>query len=108
MKKNLNQLTCDLCHKSIIYAEQKRYSNQMGDQVIKVDENGNEIMGWRNMSIPVVFTTEQNEGYPVKDHYFDKVTLDFCPECYQKFLKNYPILAAGGQGYNKYSWREED
>lgn len=56
-------------------------------------------------SVPVVFTTEQTEGYPTKPH-ITSVTVDVCQGCLDHMAENREFLtASGAQGHNRY-WFE--
>ena len=104
MREHYKHIECDLCGKSLDYTERKQYD---GD-ILWIDRYTNKsIPSWKSIVIPVVFLTEQNEGYPCENPYFSDETLDMCSECYQKFIESYPITAKGAQGYNKYEWRKK-
>lgn len=101
MIENFKRIECDLCGASLEYKEREHSRDvHWYDR-----ETGKEIPKWKHQQISVVFLTEQNEGTPTKP-YFDTNTLDMCPNCYEKLLKSYPIVATGAQGYNKYDWRK--
>lgn len=97
---NYTAMTCDLCQKKIHVVISKDYRDKtMWKEV--VDNKMHEIEPWKRMTLPVVFTTEQNEGTACAP-YFDNETVDICPECFDKLLKQWPITATGAQGYNTY------
>jgi hypothetical protein len=76
----------------------------MKREICNCDINGcnNEVTHHKNMSIQVIFTTEQTEGRSVNP-YLDTVVIDICEECLEKVVKNKKyIVAYGAQGYNIY------
>ena len=105
MKKIYNEVRCDICKKTQRYIEKKKVLT--GSEKIWVDENGEEIKGWQCINnLPVKFLTEQNEGTSTKP-YIDYILADICPDCWQKFIDNYPIVAYGAQGYNTIEFDEK-
>ena len=103
MIESFKKIKCDLCGTSLEYKERKQYNNEFKWYDRETDK---EIPVWKRPKLSVVFLTEQNEGTPTKP-YFDIETLDLCPECYEKLITEYPIIARGAQGYNTYTWREK-
>lgn len=55
-----------------------------------------------HVKMPVLFTTEQNEGKPVKPYLSTDYTLDLCASCLDRALT---IEASGSMGLNRYEWR---
>lgn len=55
-----------------------------------------------HVKMPVLFTTEQNEGKPVKPYVSEDCTLDLCASCLDRALT---IEATGCMGFNRYEWR---
>ena len=53
------------------------------------------------IDIPVVFNTEQTEGYPCKP-YLTHERLDLCDACYSAYLDAFPLKASGAQGVNQF------
>lgn len=80
---------CDLCKTTKSYTHIEQFKDD-----------------FKELSVPVVFLTEQDEGRPCKP-YFSNETILFCNKCYDKFLKKYPITGIGAQGYNSYKFVEE-
>lgn len=61
-----------------------------------------------NKSVPVVFTTEQTEGYPTKP-YVTAVKVDICGDCEVYMADNREFLtAAGAQGNNRYWFKSKE
>lgn len=52
--------------------------------------------------LPVIFTTEQNEGRPSKP-YVQMEQLDLCRECLDRYIA---VAASGAMGVNDYRWRD--
>lgn len=77
MKESIEIITCDLC--------------------------GSKVDGIVNVSYPVLFMTDQNEGRSCVP-YIEEKKLDLCPECLEKSCR---ITAQGAQGYNIYFMRKE-
>ena len=57
-----------------------------------------------NITMKVVFVTEQTEGRSCKPHLCDE-TFDICKECLNKVLDGKMIFAYGAQGYNTYYFK---
>lgn len=56
----------------------------------------------KQVSMQVIFKTEQNEGRPANPYLYD-VKIDMCDECLKKLLKSGKyIVAYGAMGYNDY------
>lgn len=53
------------------------------------------------VNTPVMFTTEQNEGYPCEP-YLSYEKLDLCKKCMDQIVI---VRARGAQGHNKYSFK---
>lgn len=67
-----------------------------------IKDCNNDVTSHKNMTIQVIFTTEQTEGRGVKP-YLQTVVIDICEECLEKLVKNQKyIIASGAQGYNTY------
>ena len=63
---------------------------------------GAEFAERRQVNVPVVWTTEQNEGRSCKPYY--KVEcLDLCEDCADRV---HVVEAAGAQGLNRYVFRK--
>lgn len=82
MKKTLVSYYCDLCE----------------EKIIREDYVG--------ISVDVLFTTEQTEGYPTEP-YIQTNPIDFCHKCFDKYKKSL-IMASGAQGRNSYRFRKGD
>lgn len=52
----------------------------------------------QSINYPVLFTTEQTEGRPVKP-YISQQKIDVCEECLSKIIK---LQGNGAQGFNNY------
>lgn len=80
---------CDLCKTTKSYINDNQYKDD-----------------FKELNIPVVFVTEQDEGRPCKP-YLSNETILLCNKCYEKFIEKYPVIAIGAQGYNTYKFMEE-
>ena len=58
----------------------------------------------KQVLVDVCFVTEQSEGRGVKP-YIERARLDLCSDCREKYLRLLPLVGAGGQGLNDYTWR---
>jgi len=67
---------------------------------IELEEEGQLMQG---LSFPVLFTTEQTEGRPVKP-YITRDTFDLCEQCLDEAVT---ITGSGAQGYNRYYLRSK-
>lgn len=56
------------------------------------------------VQLMVIQTTEETEGRSKKPC-LKGTSLDLCQECLDRIIDNSPLLSAGAQGYNNYSWR---
>lgn len=76
--------------------------------MVKVSETYCDIKDCKNVSfkddsrLPVVFTTEQNEGRMAKAPYIEMLELDLCKAHYEDFLFTTPLTASGAMGHNEY------
>lgn len=105
MQKKFFRVKCDLCGKELEYVDVE-IKNQILWKV-PAEENEHEydyIKAWERMSIPVVFSNNQDDGVNCSP-YFSYNTLDICPECYERLLSEYPIKGIGMQGNNSYEFK---
>lgn len=98
MTNTFKRTKCDICGKIIEY---KDISDPPFSKKWLIPETDKTINPWPTETLTVKFLTEQNEGTVCKP-YFDTVTIEMCPECYEKLLSTWPISAYGAQGYNNY------
>lgn len=100
MQETINQIKCDACGKEL------KYKKILGKKVW-YGLDGKEIKDkWISETFTVKFMTEQTEGTSTKP-YLESCTLDLCPECYKKYIDNFPLKAYGAGGYNTYAWNDE-
>ena len=74
------------------------------DYVCDICKKENKIFGI-DQKIPVVFTTEQNEGRSTEP-YLDRVTIDICEMCYSKIIGGNMPFASGAMGHNDYHFKD--
>lgn len=96
---NYTKMICDLCQKKVDIHIYTAFSQVHWEEVD--GDSHHEITPWKHIDLSVLFKTEQNEGTPCEP-YFNINTLDICPECYDRLLNQWPIVAFGAQGYNTY------
>lgn len=70
----------------------------------KCDVCGREIERAHSITLPVRWTTEQNEGRPCTP-YVKEETIDLCDECFERAVV---IEAAGCMGRNSYRLASEE
>lgn len=98
---NYTKMVCDLCQKKINVHIYTSFSKVYWEEVD--GDSCREITPWKQVNLSVLFKTEQNEGTSCEP-YFSTETLDICPECYSRLLKQWPIIAFGAQGNNNYEF----
>lgn len=74
---------------------------------VTCDVEGCENEDAKELTLTVVFITEQTEGYPKKPS-LNREKIEICDECLQYSIDNREMLTgAGAQGYNKFWFKSK-